>query len=90
LQSRTRTIASVLEEIKTSTSKWIKTKSPSYGEFHWQGGYGVFSVSESKIVEVRRYIENQEEHHRTMTFQDEFRELCRRHGVPVDERYVWD
>jgi putative transposase len=90
LLSRTRTISQVLEEIKTSTSKWIKTKGASYQDFHWQNGYGVFSVSESKAPEVRHYIENQEEHHRTMTFQDEFRELCRRHGVPIDERYVWD
>jgi putative transposase len=90
LLSRTRTIAQMLEELKTSTSKWIKSKDPSCADFHWQNGYGVFSVSESKVSEVRQYIERQEEHHRTMTFQDEFRELCRRHGVPIDERYVWD
>jgi putative transposase len=90
LLSRTRTISSLLEEIKTSTSKWIKTKDAAYQDFHWQNGYGVFSVSESKSPDVCRYIENQEEHHRTMTLQDEFRELCRRHGVPIDERYVWD
>jgi hypothetical protein len=57
---------------------------------HWQAGYGAFSVSESKVVEVKRYITNQESHHRRMTFQDEFREICKRHGVEIDERYVWD
>src|SRR5262249_47679856 len=65
LLSRTRTISSVLEEIKTSTSKWIKTNGAQHQDFHWQNGYGVFSVSESRIPEVRKYIENQEEHHRT-------------------------
>src|SRR5262245_23914597 len=81
LLPRTRPIADILEEIKTSTSKWIKTKGPNYHDFHWQNGYGVFSVSESKVPEVRQYIENQADHHRRMSFQDEFRELCRRHGV---------
>ena len=90
LLSRTRSIAQMLEEIKTATSKWIKTKDSSCADFHWQNGYGVFSVSESKVADVRSYIERQEEHHRTMSFQDEFRELCRRHGIPIDERYVWD
>src|SRR5436305_3622248 len=75
LLSRTRTIAHMIEEVKTSTSRWIKTKGTSYRDFHWRNGYGVFSVSESKVPEVRRYIENQEEHHRTISFQDEFRAI---------------
>jgi putative transposase len=79
-----------LSEIKTASSKWIKTKGDQFRDFHWQNGYGVFSVSESKLPDVRKYIENQAEHHRKMTFQDEFRELCRRHGVAIDEKYVWD
>ncbi len=90
LLSRTHTIAEVVEEIKTASSKWLKTKGEPYRDFHWQGGYGTFSVSESKLPDVRAYIENQAEHHRKMSFQDEFRELCRRHGVTVDEKYVWD
>ncbi|HZZ29207.1 MAG TPA: transposase [Pirellulales bacterium] len=88
--ARTKTIAEMIEEAKTSTSKWLKTKAPSLRDFHWQNGYGIFSVSESKLPDVRRYIENQEEHHRTLTFQDEFRALCQRHGVQIDERYAWD
>jgi putative transposase len=90
LLSRKLSISQLVEEAKTSISKWIKTKGESYRDFYWQGGYGAFSVSESKLPELRRYIENQEQHHRTMSFQDEFRELCRLHGVPIDERYVWD
>jgi len=58
--------------------------------FQWQAGYGIFSVSESNVEQVKRYIANQEEHHKHISFQDEFRELCKRHGIEIDERYVWD
>ncbi len=88
--SRKIAIMDLLEELKTSTSKWIKTKAHNLKDFYWQGGYGIFSVSESNVAEVRKYIENQEKHHEVMTFQDEFRILCRKHGVEIDERYVWD
>ena len=90
LLCRTITVADMVEQIKTASSKWIKSKGSSYREFYWQSGYGVFSVSESKVPDVRRYIENQEEHHRRLSFQDEFRALCDRHGIAIDERYVWD
>ena len=88
--SRKFAIKNVVEKAKTETTKWIKRKSPMRRDFHWQNGYGVLSVSESKVAEVKRYIERQEMHHRRMTFQDEFREICRRHGLEPDERYVWD
>jgi len=88
--SRKVTIAKLVEEMKTGPSKWIKTKGPEFRDFHWQAGYGVFSVSESKLIDVRRYIESQRQHHERMTFQDEYRQLCERHGLPVDERYAWD
>jgi hypothetical protein len=58
--------------------------------FYWQNGYGAFSVSPSNVPQVTAYIANQEEHHRTRTFQDEFRDLLRAHGIEWDERYVWD
>ena len=90
LLSRKHAIKQIVEEVKKNSSKWIKTKGDDYKDFYWQAGYGVFSVSESNVDEVRRYIGNQEEHHKTMTFQDEFRKLCVRHGVAIDERYVWD
>jgi hypothetical protein len=80
----------VVEEAKTETSKWLKRQSVELQDFAWQSGYGAFSVSESKIPTVRAYIEGQEEHHRKMTFRDEFRKLCERHGIGIDERYVWD
>ena len=88
--SRTVTIAGLVEEAKKSPSKWMKEQGPGYGDFYWQGGYGAFSVSQSNVEQVRNYIATQEEHHRQVSFQDEFRALCRKHGVEIDERYVWD
>jgi putative transposase len=88
--ARTVSIADVVQEVKTETSKWIKTKGVFYQDFHWQAGYGVFSVSQSARDRVYKYIENQEEHHRRRSYQDEFRALCFKHGVDLDERYVWD
>jgi hypothetical protein len=63
---------------------------PSFKNFHWQNGYGAFSVSQSAEAEVRRYIARQEEHHRTRTFQEEYRAFLQRYGIEFDERYVWD
>ena len=88
--SRTRAIAQVVENVKTSSSKWLKRKSPALAEFHWQNGYGAFSVSQSHAEKVIDYIRNQEKHHETLTFQQEFRRLLERHGIEYDERYVWD
>jgi REP element-mobilizing transposase RayT len=88
--SRTRTIASVVETVKTSSSKWIKTKDPMFADFHWQSGYGAFSVSQSDADAVVAYVSNQAQHHEKMTFQDEYRRLLERYQVAFDERYVWD
>jgi REP element-mobilizing transposase RayT len=88
--SRKFAIQDVVKECKTETTKWVKKQADALADFHWQAGYGIFSVSPSNIELVKSYIADQEEHHRRMTYQDEFRELCRRHGVEIDERYVWD
>ena len=90
LLSRKFALMDVIKEAKTETSKWVKKRSKTLAHFSWQAGYGAFSVSESNIPQVKKYIQDQEEHHRRMTFQDEFRELCRRHNVVLDERYAWD
>ena len=90
LLSRKFAIMKLIEEAKTETSKWLKKQSPDLSDFAWQGGYGAFSVSESNIPQVKKYIANQENHHKKMSFQDEFRELCKRHGIELDERYAWD
>lgn len=88
--SRTRAIAQVVETVKTSSSKWIKTKGAAFADFHWQSGYGAFSVSQSDADTVGAYIRNQAQHHQRMTFQDEYRRLLERYQVVFDERYVWD
>ena len=90
LLSRNFAIKKVIEEAKTETTKWLKKQGPQYADFHWQSGYGIFSVSESNAEQVKRYIANQAEYHKTKSFQDEYRELCQRHGIEIDERYVWD
>jgi len=87
--SRQKTIADLIRELKTGSSIWIKTQRPEWGNFYWQDGYGVFSVSPSQLERVKEYISNQSEHHRTITFQDEFRLLLKRHGINFDEKYVW-
>lgn len=90
LLSRTVSIADVVKTAKTETSKWLKRQSPATRDSTWQAGSGAFSVSESKIPEAKRYIGSQVEHHRRMSFQNEFRKLCARHGIELDERYAWD
>lgn len=87
---RTVSQAQMIERIKKVFSKWIKSLSSRYRGFFWQRGYGAFSVSLSQLDAVLQYVEMQQEHHRTRTFQEEYRELLRRHGVNFDERYVWD
>jgi REP element-mobilizing transposase RayT len=80
----------LLEEIKSHSSKWMKTKGAMLKSFYWQNGYGAFSVNPSEIDTVIRYIENQKNHHKKKTFQDEFRAFLRKYKVEYDERYVWD
>ncbi|MBI1831156.1 MAG: IS200/IS605 family transposase [Planctomycetes bacterium] len=87
---RTVSIAEFIKELKRESSIWVKTKGPAFDDFHWQGGYGAFSISPSHVEAVRQYIANQEEHHRTVTFQDEFRRLLVKYGLEYDERCVWD
>jgi len=87
---RTISPAELVEKIKKTSSKWIKQVDPRYRAFFWQRGYSAFSVSPSQLETVVRYVQTQEEHHRTKSFQEEYRELLRKHGIEFDERYVWD
>ena len=88
--SRTITMAKLVEQIKTETSKWAKSSAGGTSIFSWQAGYGAFSVSHSKCNDVDAYIRKQREHHTKLSFQDEFRRMCERHEIEIDERYVWD
>ena len=87
--NRTTTIAEIVEEVKKSSSKWMKSDA-CVAEFAWQAGYGAFSIGESQVETVVRYIQNQEEHHRKITFQEEYRKFLERYNVTYDEKYVWD
>ena len=87
---RTITIADVVEEVKTGSSKWVKTKGREFRNFHWQRGYGAFSIGQSNVGELKRYIRNQKQHHRRVTFEDEYRAFLKRYEIGFDERYVWD
>ena len=79
-----------VEEVKRESSKFVKTLGESYANFYWQRGYGMFSVSPTHLADVERYVRNQEEHHRTESFENEFLAMLKRYGVEFDERYVWD
>jgi len=85
---RTITIATLISNIKTSSTKWIKKKGIS--NFGWQNGYGIFSVSSSKIDTVEKYILNQKDHHKKISFQEEYRDFLHKYNISYDERYLWD
>lgn len=87
---RSISISDAIQEVKISTSRWLKSQSPRLSDFAWQSGYGAFSVSCSSVDAVRAYIADQREHHRTTTFKDEFLAFLERHDVDYDARYVWD
>lgn len=80
----------LLEEVKSHSSKWMKTKGAVLKNFYWQNGYGAFSVNPSEVDTVIAYIENQKEHHRKKTFQDEYRAFLKKYKVEYDEQYIWD
>jgi putative transposase len=87
---RTLSVADLLKGLKQDSSIWLKTKGPAFADFYWQNGYGAFSVSPGHVDVLRGYLANQDEHHRTETFQEEFRRLLTKYGLQWDERYVWD
>jgi len=90
LLSQKIALMKLLEEIKSHSSKWIKTKGSDFRLFYWQNGYGAFSVNPTEIDVVKNYILNQEQHHGNKTFQEEYRAILDKYGVEYDERYVWD
>ena len=86
---RTITQADWVKELKRVSNMWLKERG-DFAEFEWQGGYAVFSVSQSNLDAVTEYVREQEKHHANMSFQDELRVLLRKHNLECDERYVWD
>ena len=88
--SRTVTVGKATEHVKKTSSKWIKTKGAAFANFSWQRGYGAFAVSVSNTGAVCEYIAKQREHHKRISFENEFIGLLKRHKLPYDERYVFD
>jgi putative transposase len=88
--SRKVTLMKLIEEIKSHSSKWIKTKGEKYHNFYWQRGYGSFSVNPAEIDVVVRYIKNQAEHHKKKAFKEEYVGFLKKYKVEYDERYLWD
>lgn len=87
--SRELSVADAMQLIKGPSSKWVHETFPQMAGFAWQEGYGAFSIGILQADETCRYIEGQEEHHRTVSFQEEYLAFLKRHNVPHDERYVW-
>lgn len=83
-------LMNLLEGIKSHSSKWMKTKGTELKNFYWQNGYGAFSVNPSETEKVIAYIENQKEHHKKKTVQEEYRAFLKKYKVEYDEKYVWD
>ena len=87
---RTHTLSDIVGQAKRGSSAWLKTRDRVYSQFHWQNGFGAFSVSQSAVREVRAYIQSQAKHHKKVSFQDEFRTFLKRYEIDYDEQYVWD
>lgn len=85
-------IGELIGHIKRDSSLWVKKTFSRSKKFYWQKGYGAFSVGQSQVLAVSEYIRNQKTHHlkKSLSYEDEFRELCLRYEVDIDERYCWD
>ena len=88
--SKNLALAKLVQEIKKTSSNWVKSKGEALGQFQWQLGYGAFSISPSHIKDLSSYIQHQMAHHKKESFQDEFRRFLRTYDLAWDERYVWD
>jgi REP element-mobilizing transposase RayT len=89
IMSKNVSLADLLEDIKRNSSRWIKTRNAYYQSFAWQGGYSGYSVSQSKVEVVERYIQNQKEHHKHQTFKEEYIQFLKENGIEYNEEYLW-
>ncbi len=90
LMGRTVALSDIVRKVKSSSARWINNKNGLLNNFAWQDGFGAFSISQSHINAVSNYIDKQEEHHKIVTFKDEFRRLCHLYNIDIDEKYVWN
>ncbi len=89
IMSKNIALAKLVENVKKYSSKWLKTKGANYKTFAWQNGYGAFSVSYNAHESVKDYILTQEEHHKKVTFREEYIALLKDHDIDFDENYLW-
>ena len=88
--SKKLALVKLVEEVKSHSSRWMKSKGEALKSFYWQDGYGAFSVNPTQVDIVKAYIENQHAHHKQKSFQDEYRIFLKKYMIDYDERYVWD
>jgi putative transposase len=88
--SKNQPLSQVVMELKRASSKWLKTRGTEFANFHWQAGYGAFSLGQSGVAEAIAYIAQQPEHHRRKTFEEELRALLKLYQLEFDERHLWD
>ena len=89
-QSKNRALSSLMKDVKKDSSSWIKSKGRQFRNFHWQDGYGGFSIGWSDVPGLRDYIESQKEHHRKRSFQEELIHFLDEYRIEYDERYLWN
>jgi len=88
-QSKNTSLSSLMKDVKKDSSSWIKTRGSRFRNFHWQDGYGAFSIGQSQIADLKKYIARQKEHHRKRSFQEELIAFLEEYGIAYDERYLW-
>ena len=89
-QSKNIALSSLIQELKKSTSKWMKTRGTAFKDFHWQNGYAAFSIGESNVGALKQYIARQKEKHQQKSFESEVREFLKKYGIEYDENFMWD
>ena len=89
-QSKNTALSNLVKEIKQSSSKWIKTQGKEFADFHWQDGYGAFTIGQSQVETLRNYFAKQKIHHQKQIFEDELRQVLKSYEIEYDERYLWD
>ena len=89
-QSKNVALSSLMKDVKKDSSLWIKTKGNQFRNFHWQDGYGAFSIGKSQLNELKRYVSKQKQHHRKKSFQEELIQFLRAYGLEYDKRYLWN
>lgn len=87
--SKTISLSELVGDLKRDSSAWIKTKGQEFADFHWQDGYGAFSIGQSQMTTVKNYIEQQKIKHQKINFEDELRKFLRKYEIDFDENYIW-